>query len=32
MTRRVEGVLNCRGLKSALVASRFNDFIVSEVD
>jgi 6,7-dimethyl-8-ribityllumazine synthase len=31
MTRIVEGVLNCVGLKSALVASRFNDFIVSRL-
>lgn len=31
MTRILEGVLNCAGMKAALVASRFNDFIVSRL-
>ncbi|MCX5860903.1 MAG: 6,7-dimethyl-8-ribityllumazine synthase [Desulfomonile sp.] len=31
MTTIVEGVLTCAGLKAALVASRFNDFIVSRL-
>jgi 6,7-dimethyl-8-ribityllumazine synthase len=31
MTRTIEGALDARGLKSALVASRFNDFIVSRL-
>lgn len=31
MTRIVEGVLTCSGLRAALVASRFNDFIVSRL-
>jgi len=31
MTRQIEGGLDARGLKAALVASRFNDFIVSRL-
>jgi 6,7-dimethyl-8-ribityllumazine synthase len=31
MTKVIEGVLDARGLKTALVASRFNDFIVSRL-
>ncbi|HMK37462.1 MAG TPA: 6,7-dimethyl-8-ribityllumazine synthase [Desulfomonilaceae bacterium] len=31
MTKTIEGALDARGLKSALVASRFNDFIVSRL-
>jgi 6,7-dimethyl-8-ribityllumazine synthase len=31
MNRTIEGTLDARGLKSALVASRFNDFIVSRL-
>lgn len=31
MTRILEGVLNCTDMKAALVASRFNDFIVSRL-
>jgi 6,7-dimethyl-8-ribityllumazine synthase len=31
MTRQIEGGLDARGLKAALVASRFNDFIVSRM-
>jgi 6,7-dimethyl-8-ribityllumazine synthase len=31
MTRTIEGALDARGLKSAIVASRFNDFIVSRL-
>jgi 6,7-dimethyl-8-ribityllumazine synthase len=31
MTRTVEGLLDARGLKTALVASRFNDFVVSRL-
>ena len=31
MTRQIEGGLDARGLRAALVASRFNDFIVSRL-
>jgi len=31
MTRQIEGILDARGIKAALVASRFNDFIVSRL-
>ena len=31
MTKAIEGLLDARGLKTALVASRFNDFIVSRL-
>jgi 6,7-dimethyl-8-ribityllumazine synthase len=31
MTKQVEGMLDARGIKAALVASRFNDFIVSRL-
>lgn len=31
MTKVIEGMLDARGLKTALVASRFNDFIVSRL-
>lgn len=31
MTKQIEGGLDARGLKAALVASRFNDFIVSRL-
>jgi 6,7-dimethyl-8-ribityllumazine synthase len=31
MTKIIEGVLDARGLKAAIVASRFNDFIVSRL-
>ena len=31
MTKVIEGILDARGLKTALVASRFNDFIVSRL-
>jgi len=31
MTKIVEGALDARGLKAAIVASRFNDFIVSRL-
>jgi 6,7-dimethyl-8-ribityllumazine synthase len=31
MTTIIEGVLDARGLKAAIVASRFNDFIVSRL-
>jgi 6,7-dimethyl-8-ribityllumazine synthase len=31
MTKTIEGALDARGLRSALVASRFNDFIVSRL-
>ena len=31
MTRQIEGGLDASGLKAALVASRFNDFIVSRL-
>ncbi|MDQ1238302.1 MAG: 6,7-dimethyl-8-ribityllumazine synthase [Thermodesulfobacteriota bacterium] len=31
MAKVVEGILNCQGMKAALVASRYNDFIVSRL-
>ncbi len=31
MARIVEGVLNCQGMTAALVASRYNDFVVSRL-
>jgi 6,7-dimethyl-8-ribityllumazine synthase len=31
MTKIIEGILDARGLKAAIVASRFNDFIVSRL-
>jgi len=31
MTRQIEGILDARGIKAALVASRYNDFIVSRL-
>lgn len=31
MTRTIEGIFDARGLKAALVASRFNDFVVSRL-
>jgi len=31
MARIIEGVLNCQGMKAALVAGRYNDFIVSRL-
>jgi len=31
MTKIIEGALDARGLKAAIVASRFNDFIVSRL-
>jgi 6,7-dimethyl-8-ribityllumazine synthase len=31
MTKIIEGFLDARGLKAALVASRFNDFVVSRL-